>query len=94
MTKMVSHLRRLRYEYATKRGKHVPMHEVSRETGIGRGRLSALELGTFELVENNEMIALSTFYTKVLGRQIRIADLLEIEINNKKAFGQPVLTGF
>lgn len=95
MAKVVSHLRRLRLEYAAKRGTPVPLNEVVEATGLSRNRLTALELGKFDRVDNEELITLSTFYTGVLKRAITIADLLEIDTNNKKAFGQPQpLPGF
>ena len=83
MARVVSHLRRLRLEYAARRGTPVALQEVVEETGLSRNRLTSLELGKFDRVANDELMTLSTYYTKALGRIIVISDILEIDLNSK-----------
>lgn len=86
--KVVSHLRRLRRELEVQENRDITVLEVAQATGLSRNRLTSLELGKFDRVDNDELIALSAYYTKGLGRPIAISDMLEIAPNNKKAFGQ------
>jgi DNA-binding Xre family transcriptional regulator len=82
MGKVVTHLRRLRLQVSAQRGVLVPMQEVADAVKMRRDRLNFLELGKFERVDTNELLALSAYYTKELNRPINVSDLLEIEMNN------------
>jgi DNA-binding Xre family transcriptional regulator len=82
MGKVVTHLRRLRLQVSAQRGVLVPMQEVADAVKMRRDRLNFLELGKFERVDTNELLALSAYYAKELNRPINVSDLLEIETNN------------
>jgi|GEM_PF-4768767 DNA-binding Xre family transcriptional regulator len=85
MARVVSHLRRLRMEYAARRGTTVALQEVVEATGLSRNRLTSLELGKFDRVANDELTTLCAYYSEALGRTVVISDILEIDTNNKRA---------
>ena len=93
MAKIVSKARALRLEYAARLGRNVSIEEAGTAMGIHRKRLTALELDSFDEVSKRELIAFCEFYSRVLERSVTPGDLLRFDPNNKKAFGQPALTG-
>jgi DNA-binding Xre family transcriptional regulator len=83
MGKVVTHLRRLRLQVSAQRGLLVSMQEVADAVGMRRDRLNFLELGKFERVDTNELLALSTYYATQLNREVNVGDLLEIDANSE-----------
>jgi DNA-binding Xre family transcriptional regulator len=74
-----------------KEDRDVTILEVAQASGLSRNRLTSLELGKFDRVSNDELASLSAFYTKALGRQIRIGDILEINANSRRAYVQAAI---
>lgn len=74
-----SHLRRLRLEYATQRAQNISVQEVADATNIRRDRLTNLELGKFDRITTEELTQLCAFYSRALGRTIRVGDIIDID---------------
>ncbi|NJM05423.1 helix-turn-helix transcriptional regulator [Candidatus Gracilibacteria bacterium] len=83
MAKVVSFLRRLRRELAAKEDRDVTILEVAQAVGLSRNRLTALELGQFDRISNDELTSLSAYYSPRLGRTILINNMFEIDPNHR-----------
>lgn len=103
MPKLLYGTRGLRLEAQQKTGKLISvqkaadgitqkMRELSGdpEAKMDRNRLSNYELGKISETKTLELLAISAYYTKVLGRPINTSDIVGIDLNNKKAFAQPL----
>jgi hypothetical protein len=104
MPKIVYGLRPLRFAAQQKLGRAVSMQEVAdgvtavmRELSgdqseeMGRVRLNNLELGKASEVKRLEMLALCTYYSRMLDRKVDTNEIWGYELNGKRvlepAFG-------
>lgn len=107
MPRIVYGARRLRLEAQQKTGNLISvqkaadgitakMRELSGDptVEIGRNRLSNYELGKIFEAKTMELLGISVYYGEILGRPVNTNEIVGIDSNNKKAFGQPVLAGF
>jgi DNA-binding Xre family transcriptional regulator len=93
MAKLKFTARMLRVELRQKEGRPVTVQEVAEATGLDRYRLSRIELGNFKEIKAEELLSLCAYYSEKLGRLVDTHEIIGFDPNNKKAFGQPALSG-
>lgn len=85
MAKIISRARRLRVDLASRLERPVTVQEVADALGISRKRLTYIELGKFDEISTQELMAICTYYSTALGRSINTNDVLEYDLNSQRA---------